>query len=88
MTSHLDETHKDITTHVERLDDEKHENHGEVNALQDAIAAEHAEHELGVVAALRQYKAAVFWSIMVSMCIVSPCAMRSDLYSRSWKVTT
>ncbi|ORY26981.1 alpha-glucoside:hydrogen symporter, partial [Naematelia encephala] len=36
----------------------------------EAITAERAEHKLGVLAAMRVYKGAIFWSIVVSMCVV------------------
>lgn len=38
--------------------------------LQDAITAEHAERELGVRAAFKLYPKAIFWSFVVSLCIV------------------
>jgi hypothetical protein len=38
--------------------------------VNQAIAADHAEYEMGVWPALKLYKAAVFWSIRASMRIV------------------
>lgn len=39
--------------------------------VKEAIAAENADINMGVWEAVRTHKAAVFWSLMVSMCVVS-----------------
>lgn len=48
--------------------DAQHAEHAGSN--QDAIAAERAQHEMGAWEAFRTHPQAVFWSFVMSMCIV------------------
>lgn len=62
---------KDIMEHVEKGDMDLHvhdEKHDTTNA--DALAAENAEKQLGVMDSLRMYPAAVAWSVGISLCII------------------
>ncbi|WRT65108.1 uncharacterized protein IL334_002050 [Kwoniella shivajii] len=68
----VDIEEKPYTSHVE-VANEAH-NDGDIKGdltLNEAMEAEAIEHSMGIIEALRTYPWAVFWSISVSMCVVS-----------------
>ena len=76
-----EDVYDDVKDDIEHIEGGSH--HDKQLGLEAAIAADHAEHELGILPALKQYKAAVFWSITVSMCIVSDLAVYFQSLSSS-----
>jgi hypothetical protein len=62
---------KDLAVHLEKSDTEIQISDDKWNLVQsDAIAAETAEKELGVMDSLRMYPNAVAWSVGISLCII------------------
>ena len=67
LAVHVEQTDMDAHPHAAMADDDKWALDA---ARSDAIAAESAEKQLGVVDSLRMYPAAVAWSVGISLCII------------------